>query len=137
MRDKFDDSLDPEFFNASEFQNVSAVQRRMRGSATYQAGIAALCALAAASPAVSAQLSKSFYHWMVIAAGVGVARAAYGYLIAHSWEEQLAEFRADRIQRLKEAEARAELVRAINESPVSPGGFEGWTKVRGELQRPH
>lgn len=137
MRDKVESAMDPEYMDAGEFRETRATHRKIRARSMKHAAITVVCALAAAGPAISHQLLGYIYHWMLLMAGAGTAQAAFGYLLANSWETQLMEYRERLVQRAKDREAKSSLENAIRRSEPTPGGFPGWTDVADELKRPH
>lgn len=139
MRDKVDEALDPDYLDAEEFRKSRRAHRAIRNRSMFQAALVAMCALAAFSPAISKQLTGSIWHWMMLLAGAGVARSAYGYLLAAAWEVQLLEHRERLIQAKKDAEAKSNLEAAIRSGSASALSFPGWTEVGGELGqgKPH
>ena len=89
LRDKADSSLDGEFTDASTFKRQRLAARVLRQRFTRRAAWVLLAALMAAGPAVASNVAGGMWHWMVLLAGVGLAEAFYGYLLAAHWEEEI------------------------------------------------
>lgn len=89
LRDKANDALSGDDLPVAKFQSYRDAARAVRVRVSLKAAYVALCSLLAFSPAISNQLAGPIWHWMVIAGGMGVAEATYGYMIANAWEEEL------------------------------------------------
>jgi hypothetical protein len=141
MRDKADMAQDGDHLNAQEFKRARDLSREVRLRSTWRAAFVAICALAAASPAISQQFTEAVWQWMMIAAGVGVGEAAYGFMLANEWEEQLRAKRDNELLRAKELAERLSLIdrleSAKRESPVNDAG---WTEASNSMfsqYKPH
>lgn len=141
MRDKTDDALSGEHLGADAFRRERIAAAAMRKRCTWRAALVAVCALAAASPAISHQLAGTVWHWMVLACGAGVGEAAYSFLLVGAWEDQLRARRDRQIEAAKEAEARAALFERLTSAQRSPStSSPGWTTPSGTLTsvtKPH
>lgn len=134
MRDKADDTLGGSVTSPEQFQRERRAARAVRARSTARAAWAALCGLLAASPAVSLQMTGDIWHWMVLAAGAGTAEAAYSYLIAMSWEDQLIALKDEkRLEELRTAE-RQRLVAQMEASKVIYSNVTKWDAGQGTLK---
>lgn len=138
MRDKADMVLEGDHLRAIEFKNARNSARLLRRRSTWRAALIAGCALAAASPAVAHQLAGAMWHWMTLVGGVGVGEAAYGFLLANAWEDELRNHRDGLLQRAKESDERKALIERLKESlPVHSSALQaGWTEPVGVLKPP-
>lgn len=122
LRDKADAALDAGGATSSqEYQRIrlhaALVRRRMMLTSVASAALAVL----ANSAAMAQQLTSAVWHWMPYAATLAVALCAFGYLLAHEWDEQLRAYRDLRNARvLQETVARA-MEEALRRSRLPDG----------------
>lgn len=129
MRDKADMAQDGDHLSAKQFQAARTISKQLRHRATWRAALVATCALAAASPAISQQFAEAIWQWMMIGAGVGVGEAAYGFMLANEWEEQLRAKRDDDQLTAKKLEERATLIERLESSRLTAKNGNGWSQV--------
>lgn len=110
MRDKADMLKDAEHLTVAELKGACAVSRDVRRRSTWRAAYAAFASLIAAGPAISQQFSSAVWEWMMIGGGIAVAEAAYSFLLANAWEEQLREKHDAMKVRVRELAARQALL---------------------------
>lgn len=110
MRDKADMLKDAEHLTVAELKGACAVSKDVRRRSTWRSAYAAFAALVAAGPAISQQFSSAVWEWMMIAGGVAIAEAAYSFLLANAWEEQLREKHDAMKVRVRELTARQALL---------------------------
>lgn len=140
MRDKADMAQDGDHLNAKQFKAARTVSKHLRHRATWRAAWVAICALAAASPAISQQFAEGIWQFMMIGAGIGVGEAAYGFMLANEWEEQLRTKRDDDQLTAKQIEERTALIERLEASGRPEKNGNGWSHV-SEIQvgptKPH
>lgn len=136
MRARADLALSGELLDADDFKKARRVARKMRERTFRRAAVVAVCAVAAASPAVAQQLTGTVWHWMVLISGVAVGESAYSCLLANAWEESLREHRDSQIEALKRREDGAALVRRAESSSVLVPTDElgNWSRSAGSLE---
>lgn len=120
LRDRLDDVLEDVQCTAAEYALLMENASRQRRRFVRRAGRVAICALVAASAAVSDQLTKTVWHWMVLGGGLAVGEAVYSYMLANSWDEQI---RAMRSKKQFEARRKAEidqLVERLSKPAATP-----------------
>jgi hypothetical protein len=127
MRDKLDAVIDEESMDASTYRRAVDTAQIGRQRFMWKAVRVTVCALMAASPAISKQLTGDIWHWMVLMAGLGVGDAAFAYLLANSWEEQIRAFKAARVVAKKRKDEQIALEERIVSSAksgasISPSG---------------
>lgn len=120
MRDKSNDALSGDHLNSSAFARARAAAAALRSKILLRAALVALCALFALGPAVSNQLIGPIWHWMVLLGALGVSEAAYAYLIAAAWEDELFALRDRQLQEQKEQQERDALIARIEGSRREP-----------------
>lgn len=116
LRERVDGALLTDEMTAEEFSKASEVAEEVRVRSMRRAAFVAVCALFAGSPAAAEQLSGVVWQWMVILGGVAVAEAAFGYLLANAWDEQVRRHRARRLLESKRRSEHDELSRRIHAS---------------------
>lgn len=89
MRSKADLALSGDGLNSEAFAAARKVARTVRMRSMRRAAWVALCALVAVSPAIANELAGAVWQWMVILGGAAVGEAAYSFIVASHWEEQL------------------------------------------------
>jgi len=137
MRDKADMAQDGDHLTAKQFKDARAVSTHLRHRATWRAALVAICALAAASPAISQQFADAIWQWMMIGAGVGVGEAAYGFMLANEWEEQLRTKRDDDQLKAKQLDERTSLIERLESSKRnSAAGLSPWSQTTEVLTGP-
>lgn len=130
MRDKADVLRDGDHLTAREFKQSSLAAKRLRQRSTWRAAYVAFSALLAVSPAVSQQFSSAVWEWMMIAAGIGVAEAAYSFLLVNAWEEQLMAVRDESLLKAKQADAQNALINRLSgPSQSSTVSDSSWIQV--------
>ena len=139
MRDKADETFDPDYLAGAEYARSRQVVRDLRVRSMFLAGAATFCAGIAGGPALAAQQLKAVWEWMAIASGTGVGLSAVCFQIAFWWEEQLRAHREGLIATAKELNERKELIERIERSKPNAGDWgPGWGEVVDEeLTRPH
>lgn len=105
LREKADEALSGDDLPPERFAACRNASRLVRRRMAVKAAYVVVCALLAIGPAVSNQLVGPVWQWMVFASVIGVAEAAYSYVIANSWEEELIELK-DRQRFAAKSEAR-------------------------------
>lgn len=113
MREKIDSALDGEYVDASEFRQQREVAAKLRTRVMRRAAWVALAALAAAGPAIAKSVDLQTSGWMLALAGVGVAEAIYGYMLADRWETELRAMKDRKMLARKRREEQDELVARI------------------------
>jgi len=75
---------------------------------------------------------------MVIAGGIGIAEAAYSFMVANAWDEELRAKRASDIERSKLKQARIDEISKLSVSSDTSGPRDdsGWTSVGQTLDPP-
>lgn len=112
MRDKADQTFEPDHLDAKEYSRSRKVVEDVRLRSLVLSAVCLLCAAAVAGPAFSAQLVKAYWHGMVLAAGAGIGLTGYAFQVAYGWESQLRRHRqhiileSKRAQEMRELEAR-------------------------------
>lgn len=135
MRDKADMVLEGDHLRAREFKMARQSAGVLRRRSTWRAALVAICALAAASPAVAQQLAGAMWHWMVLVGGIGVGEAAYGFLLANAWEDALRSHRDSMLQQAKENDERTALIARLEAgSHTSAESSAGWKEPSGTLR---
>lgn len=130
LRSKVDDVLDGQDLDADGYLQTREKATALRRRLMLRAAWVMVCALSAFVPVLSQQIAKVMWEWSVLVAGLGIAEAAYSFLMAHHWDEQLREFRDERkLRKIREKERQAAIAR-IEASQVVPDGERvGWATV--------
>ncbi|MCR5865212.1 hypothetical protein [Aquincola sp. J276] len=141
MRDKTDGILEADYLDAKQYAQRSAAASRLRRRFLWRAAVLVLGALVCISPAVTYQMlpTKVVWEWMVIAGGVAVGEAAYTFLLANQWDEQLRATRQRDVMVAKAREEKLAAIAALSSVTVSrDDSFPGWgSATRGTLVPPH
>ena len=137
MRDKLDEAVDGEHMDAATYRNTVAHANKERRRFMRRAAWTAICALVAGSAALSWQVVGAMWHWMVLAGGIAIAEAAYSYLLANSWEEQVRAFRARKILSSKHVAEKQALLDRIEQSRSDETTSGGWTHLPGDSWKHH
>lgn len=116
IRDKADGALSGDGLPVSKFKAYREAARVVRARVFLKSSYVAVCALFAVSPAISNQLAGPIWHWMLICSGIGVAEAAYGYLTAHAWEEELIDLKERHLESAKADAERQQLIDRLSNS---------------------
>ncbi|MDB5820415.1 MAG: hypothetical protein JWQ11_4055 [Rhizobacter sp.] len=142
LRDKADSALAADHLDVQAYRQRREAARRLRARFLSRAAGLALCALAAASPAFASQLAHAVWQWMMVAAGAAVGEAAYGFLLAHAWNEQLRLAKEADVERHRTTQEHDALVKALEAAalrtaasgPDVPQPLSGWTGAAGVLE---
>jgi hypothetical protein len=138
MRDKADDTFDPDYLAAAEYRRSRSVVRDLRGRSLLLAALATVCAAVAGGPVLSAQTFKAVWEWMAILSGMAIGLSVVCFQVAFSWEEQL---RAHRERLIADAKAKGERNEIIARIERSQLGAALWREQSDEptveLTRPH
>ena len=128
MRDKADVALGGEHLPSADFLRVRQVASAVGMRAQRRSTLVALCGLAAASPAISTQLTGAVWQWMVIVGGLGVGEAAYSYLVSMAWEAELRAHRDSQTAAAKALQERVDLISRVQRG-MSAGDapMSGWS----------
>jgi hypothetical protein len=141
LRDKADAALAADQLGAHALRLHREAAQRLRACFLSHAVWLALCAIAAAGPALASQLAHAVWQWMTVAAGAATGEAAYGFLLAHAWNEQLRLARdadAARARATKEHTAlvhalEAAALRRVDKPSNDDEPFAGWRGTAGTL----
>jgi hypothetical protein len=144
LRDKADTALAADHLGAHDYRLHRDAAQRLRARFLSRAVWLSVCALAAAGPALASQLSHAVWQWMALASGIATGEAAYGFLLAHAWNEQLRLAREADVARSRAVQEHAALVDALEAAalehaasgsiPAEP--FAGWRGTPGTLKPP-
>lgn len=139
MREKAEMVQGGDHLSAKEFKSARGISNEMRRRSTWRAALVAVCALVAAGPVISHQFTEAVWQWMMISAGVGVGEAAYAFLLANAWEEQLRAKRDQDQLAAKELAERQTLIDRLESSSHRMGGpnLGSVPGARGHQYRPH
>lgn len=136
LRDKAEDRLTPDAGDSDAAERARRVIASLQGRFAPRAVWAALLGVAAGAPAVAHQLAGQVWAPALVLAGAAVGEAAYSYLLAIDWDQQLREAQAQR-RRLaaRTAEVEAAMRRLAESLPPSPpANSPNWQPARAELQ---
>lgn len=138
MRDKADTALLGDHLNADDYGKAHRTATELRARSTWRAAFVGMCALVAALPVISIELADAAWHWMVLICGVGVSEAAYSFLVANAWEEQLRLKRADDVERTKRLNETKALSEQLSKSTPkrAPLDDSGWKTTSNFFQGP-
>lgn len=120
---------------ARQFAQRALAEDKMIQRSTVVAAIVALCALAASSTILAQQFKAPIWEWMAAGGGAATGAAAFGYLLANSWEVQLRQLKyADTLEQKKISERNQVLERLavqVKDSDAIPY----WAEPKGELTK--
>ena len=128
FREKIETILGGEQVSSKEFMRQRAAAKSVRLRAVRRAGWVGCCALMAASPAISLQVSSHILYWMVLIAGVGISESAYNYLVAESWDEELRAMKDAKLFALKVEAERLSLLSKVEYVSARTEGKVGWER---------
>lgn len=138
MRDKADDTFDPDYLASAEYARSRLVVKDLRVRSMVLAMVAIVCAGLAGGPALAAQHFKAVWEWMAIASGVAVGLSGVCFQVAFWWEEQLRAHRETLIAASKDRDERAAMIERIQRvQPITKNWGAGWGEPVDELQLPH
>jgi hypothetical protein len=141
LRDKADAALAADQLVARDYRLQRNAAHRLRSRFLSRSVWLALCAIAAAGPALASQLAHAVWQWMTVAAGAATGEAAYGFLLAHAWNEQLRLARDADEARARATKEHTALVHAleaaasrrVDEPSNDDEPFAGWRGTAGTL----
>lgn len=128
LRDKAEDRLVPDGDDRAAIARAQRVVASLQQRFLPRAAWTAVAAVLAGGPATSQQLVGTVWQWSVLCAGLAVSEAAYSYLLASSWDQQL---RAERVARADAAlrdRERMEVLRAAYPDLDPQASIQSWTR---------
>ena len=139
MREKVDQTFDPDYLDAAEYERSRFVVRDLRVRSMALASLATICAGLAGGPALAAQQLHAIWEWMAIASGIGLGVSGVCFQVAFYWEEQLRGHHERLVAASKDQEERAQMTERLRRSILGSASWgSGWTEpIEEKLTRPH
>jgi len=130
LRSKVDDVLGGQDLGAEGYLQTREKATTLRRRLMLRAAWVTVCALGAFVPVLSQQIAHAMWEGTVLVAGLSVAEAAYNFLIAHHWDEQLREFRDERkLHKMRDEERKAVIARIEGSQTSTDDERVGWETV--------
>lgn len=139
MRDKANETFDPDYLAAAEYKRSRLVVRDLRVRSMVLAIVATISAGLAGGPALAAQQLNAIWEWMAIASGIGLGASGVCFQVAFYWEEQLRGHHESLVAKSKDREELTQMTERLQRSnPGRASWGPGWAgPVDEELTRPH